>query len=66
MQVQTAWRGKEVVKLAVHDEKSARKMNLPRFNLLLQELEEKTGGVLIDAAGASIWLYRCAFSILFI
>lgn len=33
-------------------------MNLPRLNLLLRELEEMSGGVLIDAQGASIWLYR--------
>jgi hypothetical protein len=33
-------------------------MNLPRMNLLLKELEEQSGGVLIDCAGASIWLYR--------
>jgi hypothetical protein len=58
MQIQTAWRGKEVVKLVIHDDKSARKINLPRFNLLLRELEEMSGGVLIDAAGGSIWLYR--------
>jgi hypothetical protein len=58
VQVQTAWRGKEVVKLVIHDDKSARKVNLPRLNLLLRELEEKSGGVLVDAAGSSIWLYR--------
>jgi hypothetical protein len=35
-------------------------MNLPRINLLLRELEEMTGGVLLLAEGSSIWLYRCA------
>lgn len=34
-------------------------MNLPRMNLLLRELEEGTGGVLLDATGSSIWLFRC-------
>lgn len=59
-QIQAMWRGREVAKLVIHDEKSARKMNLPRINLLLKELEERTGtGVVIDAAGSSIWLYRC-------
>lgn len=38
--------------------KSARKMNLPRINLLLRELEEMSGGVLLDCQGSSIWLYR--------
>lgn len=33
-------------------------MNLPRINLLLRELEELSGGVLLDATGSSIWLYR--------
>lgn len=37
---------------------SARKMNLPRVNLLLRELEEMSGGVLLDCQGSSIWLYR--------
>jgi RNA-binding protein YhbY len=58
IQIQTAWRGTEVVKLVIHDDKSARKINLPRFNLLLRELEERSGGVLVEAAGSSIWLYR--------
>jgi hypothetical protein len=34
-------------------------MNLPRLNLLLRELEEASGGVLLECSGASIWLYRC-------
>lgn len=33
-------------------------MNLPRVNLLLRELEEMSGGVLLDCQGSSIWLYR--------
>jgi hypothetical protein len=30
------------------------------MNLLLRELEEMSGGVLLLAEGSSIWLYRCA------
>eukprot|EP00775_Hariotina_reticulata_P004402 gene4402-4655_t len=56
--IQMAWRGSEVVKLAIHDEKASRNANLPRMNLLLRELEERSGGVLIDTSGRSIWLYR--------
>jgi hypothetical protein len=41
---------------------SSRKMNLPRINLLLRELEEGSGGILLDAQGSSIWLYRCVFA----
>ncbi len=53
-----AWRGREVVKLRIHDDKSSRKANLPRLNEVLQELEERSGGVLINATGSAIWMYR--------
>jgi hypothetical protein len=33
-------------------------MNLPRMNVLLRELEERSRGVLLDQNGSSIWLYR--------
>jgi len=56
--VKEAWRTREVVKLRVHDDKSARKSILPRLNLVLRELEEVTGGVLVDVRGTSIWIYR--------
>ncbi|KAF8060073.1 hypothetical protein HT031_005012 [Scenedesmus sp. PABB004] len=57
-QVQAAWRRSEVARLAVHDDRASRRANLPRINLLLRELEERSGGVLIAAAGSSAWLYR--------
>jgi RNA-binding protein YhbY len=56
--VTMAWRSREVVKLRVHDDKSARKAVLPQLNLVLQQLEELTGGILVDVRGTSIWLYR--------
>lgn len=56
--IKQGWRKSEVVKVRVHDDKSARKSVLPRLNLVLRELEEKSGGVLIDVRGTSIWLYR--------
>lgn len=42
----------------MHDDKSARNAVLPRFNLMLRELEEVSGGTLVRVEGNSIWLYR--------
>jgi RNA-binding protein YhbY len=56
--VANAWRTREVVKLRVHDERSARNAVMPQLNIVLKQLEEVTGGVLVEAIGTSIWLYR--------
>jgi RNA-binding protein YhbY len=56
--IQLQWRTAEVAKLRIHDDRSARDANLPRYNLVLRELEALTGGVVLDASGMSIWLYR--------
>jgi RNA-binding protein YhbY len=56
--IQLQWRTEEVAKLRLHDERSARDANLPRYNLMLRELEVISGGTVLEASGKAIWLYR--------
>jgi hypothetical protein len=38
--------------------RSSRNANLPRINVLLGEIEQMSGGIMVEQQGTSIWVAR--------